>query len=153
MGNAVIRTVTDPETGETIDLMGFQNHGQLRFQRKPAVPHSARAEENRARFGETAARAWGRKKTGRLPPAAELTAREHQGPGPDPSRDQSTIRQAYYRSLLGPMMPDVQRELILRQSVMLPLAGGAPETRSAILYDRERLLRDRIATARAPLLR
>ena len=65
MSRAVIRTVIDPETGRTVELMAFENHGKIRFQRLASFEERAspRALDNNARFGEISSRAYGQKRS------------------------------------------------------------------------------------------
>src|SRR5208282_4598656 len=120
MGSAVLRTVVDPATGRDIEIMAFKRNGKVRYQRLASVEerfNTPRAFENLAVFGEIATKAYGRKRTGRLPPANEVIQEERpfielRSAG----RDRSRSKQRYYQALLGEAIPEVQEELILRQA-------------------------------------
>ena len=152
MSGAVIRTVVDPASGETMDIMARRNHnGQITYQRLAPPPDSPRALENRAIFGETATRAYGRRKTGRLPPAAEEVERVRPGLEYElPADDRAAAKQRRYAELLGDALPEVQQEVIMREIVSVPTLRGASAAAAEVA---ERRLRELLATARAPYLR
>ncbi len=157
MGSAVLRTVVDPATGREIEIMAVKRNGKVRYQRLASVEeriNTPRALENLAVFGELATKAWGRKRTGRLPPANEIIQQERpyiELKAERRARDNS--KQRYYQELLGHAVPEVQEELILRQAFALPmlnaLAGQSEQGAAAS----ERVLRARLATVRLPYLR
>jgi len=156
MGSAVVRTVVDPETGESIEIMAFPNHGKVRYQRLASVEeriNTPRAYENLAAFGETATRAFGRKKTGFLPPAAETVQRERPRislTSPDRDRD---AKQRHYAELLGDAIPEMEEELILRQALRSPALLALEEANRDVLPELEQNLRTRLSSVRAIYLR
>jgi len=153
MGNAVIRTVTDPDTGESIDIMAFQNAGKVRFQRLRSFEErmtTPRAWENLATFGETASKAYGLPKTGPLPPAAEVVQRERPWQKLSSAGKDREAKQRRYMELLGSQIPGIHEELVLREAVSVPFLHALPGNGAD---DIERVVRARLATVRAPFLR
>ncbi|HTT14812.1 MAG TPA: hypothetical protein VMG14_03890 [Thermoplasmata archaeon] len=158
MGNAVIRTVVDPDTGETIDLMGVVRHGKVRFQRLRPPPDTPRALENMAVFGETATKAYGMRKTGPLPPAAERIQVERpsirlESPSDSRLAAARVRKQRFYAELLGAAVPEMESELLLRQALRVPFLYVSPTARAELLEQKERQLRERLTRVRAPYLR
>ncbi len=157
MGSAVLRTVVDPATGREIEIMAVKRDGKVRYQRLASVQeriNTPRAFENLAVFGELATKAWGRKRTGRLPPANEVIQQERpyielKAAG----RDRSRSKQRYYQALLGDTLPEVQEELILRQAFAMPKLNALPGHSDQGADTAERVLRARLATVRLPYLR
>ena len=157
MGNAAIRTVIDPTTGETIDLMAVFRHGKVRFQRVSPVPRSPRAQENRANFAEAATRAYGMKMTGSLPPAAELVQERRSKPYASYSENRKEAereeRQRRYRDLLGAIAPEMEEELGLRHVLATRKPLMLPEVTPVRPEDLEKSLRERISMLRLPGIR
>jgi hypothetical protein len=124
MGSAVIRTVVDPATGETIRIMGIERDGKLVFQRLASIEErlsTPAAYENLARFGEAASRAYGQKmKDGE--PATWRYVRENRNLPPLTTKDrlEAAAKQRRYRELLGAAVPEMRREMVLHQALESP---------------------------------
>jgi hypothetical protein len=158
MSRAVIRTVIDPVTGETMDLMAFKNHGKVRFQRLASFEERAspRALDNIARFGEISSHAYGQKRSadGTFPTWRALREEIPHTPLTLPGRgDASEAKQRRYRELLGAAVPGMLEELVVRRSFALPTVASPRVMRIATLEDQEQKLRERLSLAKAPYLR
>jgi hypothetical protein len=158
VSRAVIRTVVDPETGRTVDLMAFENHGKVRFQRLAPFEErmTPRGYDNIARFGEIASHAFGKKRAadGTFPTWKALREEIPRTPLSAPGKpDEAEAKQQRYRELLGAAVPGMFRELLLRRTVALPTLASPRTMRIATLEDQEQKLRERLGVAKAPYLR
>jgi hypothetical protein len=158
MSAAVVRTVVDPETGETLELMGFWNHGKVRYQRKRSFEERATTPavyDNLARFGEISSSAFGQKRgpDGEFPQWKALRERVPRTPLTLPGkREAAEARQRRYRELLGEQLPEVHDEVLLRRAMRLPsLATG--RSRAALIADVEARLEARLQKAKSTLFR
>jgi hypothetical protein len=155
MGVAVVKTVLDPETGETMQVMAVKHNGVVRYQRLRSFEermHTAKAWENLAAFGEASSKSYGTKQTGPDPPSWEVIRKERpktrlELPG---KAELATAKQQRYRALLGNAVDDVEKELIVRQQFrLMPVMTGT--ARAYALKGAEELLRARLEKA-SPLL-
>jgi hypothetical protein len=158
MSRAVIRTVVDPATGETVDLMAFHNHGKVRFQRLAPFEERAspKALDNIARFGEISSHAFGQRRSadGTFPTWRALRDEIPKTPLTLPGKsEEAEAKQRRYQELLGTAVPGMFRELLLRRTIALPTLARPRSMRTATLEDQEQRLRERLSVARAPYLR